>query len=79
MADVKAINKKNKEVKKKTCKSCDGRGFHYYDCPNCWGSGFAASVDDLRHSVDNLHCPECNGEKYIRKTCIICGGDGLAW
>jgi DnaJ-class molecular chaperone len=63
---------------KKLCDACNGKGFILSDCSECWGSGYAHSVEALNQSPDGLHCGTCNGSGLEKSNCIICGGDGIA-
>jgi DnaJ-class molecular chaperone len=63
---------------KKPCKACAGKGFDKSNCSDCWGSGYAHSVEALNQSPDGLHCGTCKGTGFEKSKCIICGGDGTA-
>lgn len=67
---------KHHEIKK--CKTCGGRGIMKWDCPDCWGTGYAPDVETLSKCKNGTNrCPTCCGKGKIPSKCLICGGSGL--
>lgn len=59
------------------CKTCNGTGNIEWDCPDCWGSGYAPNLKIMRKCKDGSNkCPTCCGKGKITDKCLICGGSG---